>query len=69
MTCGGNCANVMVGLSRLDVVARPLMKMGSDAWGSLIMRQLTDEAIDMQCVVVKDGHVILCARPSELDYA
>lgn len=52
---GGNCGNVMVGLSRLGVVARPLAKLGTDAWGSLIVKQLKDEGVDTRSLIIKPG--------------
>ncbi|NEJ83334.1 sugar kinase, partial [Rhizobium leguminosarum] len=53
--CGGNCGNVAVALARLGVAARPLAKVGADAWGRLIVQQLRNEGIDTRSLVVKPG--------------
>jgi len=52
---GGNCGNVMVALARLGLAARPLAKVGDDAWGRLILQQLLDEGVDVRSLVVKQG--------------
>jgi sugar/nucleoside kinase (ribokinase family) len=37
------------------VAARPLAKVGADAWGRLIAQQLRNEGVDTRSLVVKPG--------------
>lgn len=55
MEGGGNCANVMVALSRLGVRTRPLAKLGADTWGHLIVQQFRQEGVDTGSLIVKPG--------------
>jgi fructokinase len=48
---GGSPANVAVGLSRLDVPARMLARLGTDLLGRRLRTHLTDNGVDLSRVV------------------
>ena len=58
---GGNAANTATALSRLGVPVSLITKVGKDATGEILLRELEDEGVDVSRVVQVDGMQNACS--------